>query len=65
MLMKKIPNIIFIILGIISIILFNVLKIDGILAFLLIWVGVVFIGIGLFKGNNPFKVICQFFSNFC
>ncbi|MPQ34184.1 hypothetical protein E4V42_22625 [Clostridium estertheticum] len=63
--MKKIPNIIFIILGIISIVLFNVLKIDGILAFLLIWVGMVFIGIGLFKGNNPFKVIGQFFSNFC
>ncbi|MCB2343070.1 hypothetical protein [Clostridium estertheticum] len=63
--MKKIPNIIFIILGIISFILFNVLKIDGILAFLLIWGGVVFIGIGLFKGNNPFKVIGQFFSNFC
>ena len=62
--LKKIPNIIFIILGIISIEVFSVLKIDGILAILLIWVGVVFIGIGLFKGNKPFKVIAQFFSNF-
>jgi hypothetical protein len=64
MAMRKIPNLIFIILGVISIILVYGFKIDGTVAFLLICAGVIFIGIGLFKGNNPFKVIAQFFSNF-
>ena len=61
---KTVPNIIFIILGIISITLVFRFNIDGTLGLLLTSVGVIFIGIGTFKGNNPFKVIFQFISNF-
>ena len=62
--MKKIPNVIFVILGIVSFIGGISLNVGDTVGFLLITVGVIFIGIGLFRGNNPFKVIAQFFSNF-
>ena len=61
--MKKIPNTIFMILGIIIIALEFYFMIDGMLGFLLIFVGVMSIGISMFKGNNPLTVIAQFLIN--
>ena len=62
--MKKIPNIIFLILGVIILVLEFHFMIDGTLGWFLTSVGVIFLGISIFKGNNPFKVILQFFANF-
>ena len=62
--MKKISNIVFIILGIIIFTVAIRLNVGDTVGFILITLGVIFIGIGLVKGNNPFKVIGQFFSNF-
>lgn len=49
-------------LGIIGIVLEFHFELDGMIGFLLIWLGTVFIGIGIFKGNNPLKVIAKFIS---
>jgi len=63
--MKKIiPNIIFLISGIIILVLEFHFMINGTLGWLLTSTGIIFIGIGIFKGNNPFKIIFQFISNF-
>ena len=61
--MRKIPNTIFMILGIIIIALEFYFMIDGMLGFLLIFAGVMSIGISMFKGNNPLTVIAQFLIN--
>lgn len=62
--MKKIPNIIFLILGVIILSVEFYFMIDGILGWFLINIGVILIGISIFKGNNPFKVIFEFITNF-
>jgi len=63
--MKKIkPNLIFLILGAIILVFEFHFMINGTLGWFLTSTGIIFIGIGVFKGNNPFKVIFQFISNF-
>jgi len=62
--MKKIPNIIFLILGIIILVAEFYFMINGTLGWLITSTGIIFIGIGIFKDNNPFKVIFQFIANF-
>ena len=62
--MKKIPNIIFLILGVIILSVEFYFMVDGILGWFLINIGVILIGISIFKGNNPFKVIFEFITNF-
>lgn len=62
--MKKIPNIIFLILGVIILSVEFYFMINGILGLFLTTSGVILIGISIFKGNNPFKVIFEFITNF-
>ena len=61
--MKKIPNIIFLIFGVIILSLEFYFMFDGILGWLLTYVGIISIGISIFKGANPFKVIFEFITN--
>ncbi|QGU95423.1 hypothetical protein GOM49_10285 [Clostridium bovifaecis] len=62
--MKKIPNTIFLIWGVIILSLEFHFMINGILGWLLTSIGIILIGVSIFKGNNPFKVIFEFISNF-
>lgn len=54
--MKKIvPNIMFILLGAIILSLEFYFMINGILGWLLTSIGIILVGIDIFKGNNPLK----------
>ncbi|GFP76335.1 hypothetical protein [Clostridium fungisolvens] len=62
--MRKMANIIFLILGAILLILEFHFMFDGTLGWLITSSGVILFGIGIFKGNNPLRVILQFIVNF-
>ena len=62
--MKKISNLSFLILGIIILGLEFYFMIDGTLGWLLTSTGVILIGVSIFKGNNPFKVVFEFISQY-
>ena len=61
--MKKLPNIVFLILGVILIWLVFHFMINGILGWFLTTTGVILIGVSIFRGSNPFKVIFEFIAN--
>lgn len=60
-----IPNIVLMILGILTLILeFNFLKLNGAIGLALTTAGVLFIGAGLlYKSKHPIKVLAEFFMN--
>ncbi|ERI91603.1 hypothetical protein HMPREF1982_03112 [Clostridiales bacterium oral taxon 876 str. F0540] len=58
-------NIIFMLLGGAAILLEVIFKVDGTLGWLLVTIGVIFLGIGLvYKSKNPIKMLINFFINF-
>lgn len=65
--MKKVlpilPNIIFVILGIASLIVSLELELDGTLGFILVFGAFFFIALGFFWRNNPLRVIAEIISS--
>ena len=62
--MRKITNILFLILGAALLILEFHFMIDGTLGWFITSSGVILIGIGIFRSKNALKVILQFIVNF-
>lgn len=60
-----IPNIILMLLGILTLLLeFNFLKLNGAIGLALTTTGVLFIGAGLlYKSKHPIKLLAEFFMN--
>lgn len=62
---ESLTNILFLLLVGTSILFEAVFKVDGIFGWLLVTIGIIFLGIGLiYKSKNPIKVLINFFINF-
>lgn len=59
---KKIPNVFYILLGTIGIASVFVFDINGILGFLLVWLGILSTAYGVLRGGNVLRKLVEFFS---